>query len=67
MYPSSAHDPQRDPAHLTAPTIAVRSAFGRLLFSALPLETARQWVAEGEAYVEAPHAIRFYDTEGGRP
>jgi hypothetical protein len=67
MRPSSAPDPQRDPAHLTAPTTQVWSAFGRLLHAALPLETARQWVAQGEAYVVAPHTIRFSDTEGGRP
>ena len=67
MPPLSTHDPQRDPARLTAPTIAVWSAFGRLLHAALPLETARRWVAQGEAYVVAPHTIRFYDTESGRP
>ena len=53
----------RDPAYLTAPTIAVWSAYGRLLFAALPVETAQQWVTQGEAYIEAPHAIRFYDKE----
>jgi hypothetical protein len=48
-----------DPASLTAPTVAVWSAYGRLLWAALPVETARQWVARGEASVEAPHTIRF--------
>jgi hypothetical protein len=58
-----------DPAALTACTIAVWSASGRLarlrrrravrpfLFTALPLETARHWVAQGKASVETPHAI----------
>jgi hypothetical protein len=53
----------QDPAALTASTIAVWSAYGRLLWAALPVETARQWVARGEASVEAPHAIRFYPKE----
>jgi DNA-binding IclR family transcriptional regulator len=53
----------RDPARFTAPTIAVWSAFGRLLFAALPLETAQQWVAQGEAAVETPQAIRFSSQE----
>lgn len=53
----------RDPARLTAPTIAVWSAYGRLLFAALPLETAQQWVAQGEAAVETPQAIRFAEKE----
>jgi hypothetical protein len=52
-----------DPASLTAPTIAVWSAYGRLLFAALPLETAQHWVAQGEASVEAPHTIRCYPKE----
>jgi hypothetical protein len=52
-----------NPAALTAPTIAVWSASGRLLWEALPLETARQWVARGEASVEAPQTIRFYPKE----
>ena len=52
-----------DPARLTAPTIAVWSAYGRLLFAALPLETAQHWVAQGEASVEALHTIRFSPKE----
>lgn len=51
----------RDPTRLTARFIAVRSDFGRLLFSMLPQDTAQEWVANGEAYVEAPDAIRLYD------
>jgi hypothetical protein len=51
----------RDPALLTASFIEVRSTLGRLLFDMLPHETAQQWVAEGQAYVEAPNAIRSYD------
>ena len=57
----------RDPARLTAPTITVWSAYGRLLFMARPLATAQQWVAQGEAFVETPQAIRFSakeDTHG---
>jgi len=56
----------RDRARLTAPTIAVWSAYGRLLFAALPLETARQWVAQWEASVETPQAIRFSEKEDTR-
>jgi hypothetical protein len=52
-----------NPASLTAPTIAVWSAYGRLLFAALPLETAQHWVAQGDAAVEAPPAIRFLAKE----
>ena len=55
-HPVSYH---RDPARLTVPTIAVWSAYGRLLFAALPLETAQQWVAQGEASVETPQAMLF--------
>ena len=53
----------QDPAALTACTIAVWSVYGRLLFAALPLETARHWVAQGDAYVETPHAICCYTKE----
>ncbi|MGH7752732.1 MAG: hypothetical protein ACREN5_07945 [Gemmatimonadales bacterium] len=53
----------QDPASLTAPTIAVWSAYGRLLWAALPVETARQWVVRGDASVEAPHTIRFSPKE----
>lgn len=53
----------RDPARLTAPAIAVWSAYGRLLFATLPLETAQQWIAQGEASVETPQAIRFSEKE----
>ena len=53
----------RDPARLTAPTIAVWSAYRRLLFAALHLETAQQWVVQGEAAVETPQTIRFYEKE----
>jgi hypothetical protein len=78
MDPGHPVPSHRDPARLTAPTIAVRSAYGRLarlrrrravrpfLWSALPLETARQWVAQGEASVETPQAIRFYEQEDTR-
>jgi hypothetical protein len=52
-----------NPAQVTAPAVAVRSAYGRLLWDALPLETARQWVAQGKAYVETPEAIRFSPQE----
>jgi hypothetical protein len=52
-----------DPAALTARTIAVWSASGRPLWAALPVETARQWVAHGAATVETPHTIRFYAKE----
>jgi len=62
-HPVPSHS---DPARLTAPTIAVRSAYGRLLWAALPLETARQWVAQGEASVETPQAIRFAEQEDTR-
>jgi hypothetical protein len=30
-----------------------------LLWAAVLVETARQWVARGEASVETPHTIRF--------
>ena len=63
MDPTPTVPSPHDPARLTAPTIAVWSAFGRLLFAALPLETAQQWVVQGEAYVETPQAIRFYERE----
>jgi hypothetical protein len=56
----------RDPARLTAPSIAVWSASGRLRFAALPLETARQWAAQGDALVETPQAIRFSTKEDTR-
>jgi hypothetical protein len=65
----------QDPAVLIACTIAIWSAYGRLarlrrrravrpfLCTALPLETARKWVAQGEASVEAPYAICCYTKE----
>ena len=58
----------RDAARLTAPTITVWSAFGRLLFAALPLETAQQWVARGRGRCgdTAGHPLLFpeEDTHG---
>jgi hypothetical protein len=63
MDPGDPLPSDRDLTRLTAPTIAVWSASGRLLFAALPLETARQWVAQGDASVETPQAIRFFAKE----
>ena len=63
MDPRHPGPDHRHPARLTAPTIAVWSAAGRLLFAALPLETAQQWVTQGAASVETPQAIRFEEKE----
>jgi hypothetical protein len=63
MDPTSTVLSPHNLAQLTAPAVAVRSASGRRLWDALPLETARQWVVQGKASIETPQAIRFFPQE----